>query len=153
MAINLRLIEILQQGRPLNIQTFGNVDMNKLYNHCTPERHWQTVLVNAESVSHLEGQRHFRTPTAKCTTIQLLREVLPATSRREGKEIDGALCIIDLQGFGYGAVLTFPKSSLIIQLFRLGKFWQMKSLIRNSFQVSQDYYPESYVLLSHIYAL
>jgi len=93
-----------KQGRPLNIQTFGNVDLNKLYNHCTPERHWQTVIVNAES---------------------LLREVLPAACRKEGKEVEGALFIIDLQGFG------------------LGKFWHMKSLIRNSFQISQDYYPES----------
>ena len=47
-----------------------------------------------------QGQKPFK-PTAKCTTIQLLREVLPAACRKEDKEIEGALCIIDLQGFGY----------------------------------------------------
>jgi len=27
------------------------MDLNKLYKSCTAEKHWQTVLVNAESVS------------------------------------------------------------------------------------------------------
>jgi hypothetical protein len=45
-----------QQGRPLDIQTFANVDLIKLYNHCTPERHWQTILVNAELVSYFKGK-------------------------------------------------------------------------------------------------
>jgi len=92
-----------KQGRPLNIQIFGNVDLNKLYNHCTPQQHWQTLIVNAESLS---------------------REILPAAGRKAGKEVEGALFILDLQDFG------------------LSKFWQMKSLIRDSFQISQDYYPE-----------
>jgi hypothetical protein len=92
-----------KQGRPLNIQIFGNVDLSKLYTRCTPERHWQTLLVNAESLS---------------------REVLPAARRKAGKEVGGAMFILDLQGFG------------------LSKFWEMKSLIRDSFQISQDYFPE-----------
>ena len=41
-----------QKGRPLNIHFFGGMDLPKLYTVCTPEKHWQTVLVNAESVSH-----------------------------------------------------------------------------------------------------
>jgi hypothetical protein len=41
----------MQNGRPLNIHFFGGMDLPKLYTVCTPEKHWQTVLVNAESVS------------------------------------------------------------------------------------------------------
>ncbi|KAF8158167.1 CRAL-TRIO domain-containing protein [Crassisporium funariophilum] len=93
-----------KQGRPLNIHFFGGMDLNKLYKSCTPEKHWQTVIVNAES---------------------LAREVLPAAARKAGKPIGTCLVIVDLQGFGLGA------------------FWQMKSLARSSFQISQDYYPET----------
>lgn len=53
--------------------------MPELYKHISPERHWQTVVVNAES---------------------LTREVLPAASRLAGKPIDGTLVIVDLKGFG-----------------------------------------------------
>jgi len=80
------------------------MDLTKLYKVCSPERHWETVLVNAES---------------------LTREVLPASARAAGKPVGNTLVIVDLKGFGLGA------------------FWQMKSLVRSSFQISQDYYPES----------
>ncbi|KAF8967167.1 CRAL-TRIO domain-containing protein [Flammula alnicola] len=93
-----------KKGRPLNIQLFGGMNLGKLYKVCTPERHWQTFLVNAE-----------------CLT----REVLPAAARAAGEPIGTAFVIVDLEGFGLGA------------------FWEMKSLVRNSFQVSQDYYPET----------
>ncbi|KAF8195579.1 CRAL-TRIO domain-containing protein [Pholiota molesta] len=93
-----------KKGRPLNIEFFGGMNLNKLYEVCTPERHWQTFLVNAE-----------------CLT----RECLPAASRAAGKSIGTAFVIVDLKGFGLGA------------------FWYMKSLVRNAFQVSQDYYPET----------
>ncbi|TFK40778.1 CRAL-TRIO domain-containing protein [Crucibulum laeve] len=93
-----------KKGRPLNIHFFGGMDLPKLYQTCTPEKHWQTVLVNAES---------------------LAREVLPAAARAAGKEIGTTLVIVDLQGFG------------------IRQFWQMKSLARSSFQISQDYYPET----------
>lgn len=39
-----------QQGRPVNIQAFGGMDLNKLYKSCTPERHWESIIVNAECV-------------------------------------------------------------------------------------------------------
>lgn len=52
--------------------------MPELYKHISPERHWQTVVVNAES---------------------LTREVLPATSRALGKPVDGTFVIVDLKGF------------------------------------------------------
>ncbi|KAJ7134607.1 CRAL-TRIO domain-containing protein [Mycena epipterygia] len=93
-----------KKGRPVNIHTFAGVDFPKLYQVCTPERHWHSVVVNAE-----------------CLT----REVLPASSRLAGKPIGTALVIVDLKGFS------------------LGKFWQMKTLARQSFQISQDYFPET----------
>lgn len=52
--------------------------MPELYKHISPERHWQTVVVNAES---------------------LTREVLPATSRALDKPVDGTFVIVDLKGF------------------------------------------------------
>ncbi|KAJ6584960.1 CRAL-TRIO domain-containing protein [Mycena capillaripes] len=91
-------------GRPLNIHTFSGVDFPKLYKSCTPERHWQSVIVNAEC---------------------LAREVLPACSRLAGRPIGTCLVVVDLKGFG------------------LSKFWQMKNLARASFQISQDYFPET----------
>lgn len=54
--------------------------MPELHKHISPERHWQTIVVNAES---------------------LTREVLPAASRVAGKPIDGTFVIVDLKGFGY----------------------------------------------------
>ena len=44
----------------------------------TPERHWETLLANAES---------------------LTREVNPACSIAAGKSVDDVLCIIDMKGF------------------------------------------------------
>ena len=73
--------------------------------------------MNAESVSRLKRHSSYIKPTAECTTIKLLREVLPAACRKEGKEIEGALFIIDLQDFGYvtaSAVLIFSAAHLII---------------------------------------
>ncbi|KAF8727618.1 hypothetical protein AX14_007202 [Amanita brunnescens Koide BX004] len=93
-----------KKGRPLNVHYFGNMNLPKLYEVCTPEKHWQSVLVNAES---------------------LTREVLPAASRAAGGHIGTVFVIVDLQGFG------------------IQQFWQMKSLARRSFQISQDYYPET----------
>ncbi|KAJ7109714.1 CRAL-TRIO domain-containing protein [Mycena crocata] len=93
-----------KKGRPLNVHTFGGVDFPKLYKTCTPERHWQSVIVNAEC---------------------LPREVLPASSRQAGRPIGTVFVIVDLKGFS------------------LSKFWQMKTLARSSFQISQDYFPET----------
>jgi len=93
-----------KKGRPLNVHFFGGMDMPELYKHISPARHWQTVLVNCES---------------------LTREILPASSRAAGRTIDQAFVIVDLKGFS------------------LQQFWQVKTLARNSFQISQDYYPET----------
>jgi hypothetical protein len=70
----------IQRGRALNVHVFGGMDLPKLYKLCTPEKHWQTVLVNAES---------------------LPREILPATSRKAGRPIGTVFVIVDLKGFGY----------------------------------------------------
>ncbi|KAF8895522.1 CRAL-TRIO domain-containing protein [Infundibulicybe gibba] len=93
-----------KRGRPINVHFFGGFDLAKLHAECTPERHWQSVIVNAES---------------------LTREVLPGASRQAGHPIGNTLVIVDLKGFG------------------LSKFWQVKSLARSSFQISQDYFPET----------
>jgi hypothetical protein len=93
-----------KKGRPLNVHFFGGMDMPELYKHISPERHWQTVLVNCES---------------------LTREILPASSKAAGHTIDQAFVIVDLKGFS------------------LQQFWQVKTLARYSFQISQDYYPET----------
>ncbi|KAK7056797.1 hypothetical protein VNI00_002514 [Paramarasmius palmivorus] len=93
-----------KRGRPLNVHFLGGMNLHKLYKECTPERHWQTVLVNAES---------------------LTREVLPAASRAHKKDVEAVFVIVDLKGFG------------------LNQFWQMKNLAQRSFQMSQDYYPET----------
>ncbi|KAK2465338.1 hypothetical protein APHAL10511_002692 [Amanita phalloides] len=93
-----------KKGRPLNIQSFGNLDLQRLYKVCTPEQHWKSVLVNCES---------------------LTREILPAASRAAGRHIGTVFVIVDLKGFG------------------LQQFWQMKTLARKAFQISQDYYPET----------
>jgi len=102
-----------KKGRPLNVHFFGGINMPNLYKHISPERHWQTVLVNCES---------------------LTREVLPATSQALDKPVEGTFVIVDLKGFG------------------LSQFWQMKNLARQSFQVSQDYFPETMAQLAIVNA-
>ncbi|KIJ64446.1 hypothetical protein HYDPIDRAFT_28391 [Hydnomerulius pinastri MD-312] len=93
-----------KKGRPLNIQFFGGLNLPELYKHITPEKHWEAIVVNADS---------------------LTREVLPAASRAAGHQVEHAFVIVDLKGFG------------------LSQFWQVKSLAQASFQISQDYFPET----------
>ncbi|KAH9936279.1 CRAL-TRIO domain-containing protein [Fomitopsis serialis] len=59
---------------------------------------------------------------------------LPASARAAGHQIDGTFVIVDLKGFG------------------LSQFWQMKNLARDSFQISQDYFPETMAQLAIINA-
>ncbi|KAF8510072.1 CRAL-TRIO domain-containing protein [Hysterangium stoloniferum] len=59
------------------------------------------------------------------TAESVVRELMPACAKVTGKSVDGMCIVIDLNGFG------------------LRQFWQMKDLIRESFQFSQDYYPET----------
>ncbi|KAF9220955.1 CRAL/TRIO domain-containing protein [Gyrodon lividus] len=93
-----------KKGRPLNIQFFGGLNLPELYKHITPEKHWEAIVVNADS---------------------LPREILPAASRAVGHRVEHAFVIVDLNGFG------------------LSQFWQVKSLAQASFQISQDYFPET----------
>ncbi|KAK1229865.1 hypothetical protein PQX77_007037 [Marasmius sp. AFHP31] len=93
-----------KRGRPLNVHFLGGMNLKKLYSTCTPERHWQTVLVNGES---------------------LTREVLPAARRANGNSVSSVLVVVDLEGFS------------------ISQFWQMKGLVQRSFQMSQDYFPET----------
>ncbi|GAA96240.1 uncharacterized protein L969DRAFT_42362 [Mixia osmundae IAM 14324] len=71
-----------REGRPLNIQAFGNFDVAKLQAVETPEYHWKSVCLNAES---------------------LTREVLPASVKAAGgRDLDGNVSIVDLKGFTLG---------------------------------------------------
>ncbi|THH03123.1 hypothetical protein EW146_g10503 [Bondarzewia mesenterica] len=75
-----RRIDPFDLGRPLNVHFIGGINLPELYKDVTPERHWQTIIVNAES---------------------LVREVLPACSAEAGRHINQALVIADLSGFRY----------------------------------------------------
>ncbi|KAF9077661.1 CRAL-TRIO domain-containing protein [Rhodocollybia butyracea] len=67
-------------GRPLNFQSLGGLDLERLGREgVTPERHWETVLVNAE-----------------CLT----REIIPAAIKKHGRDADSVFVIVDLKGFG-----------------------------------------------------
>ncbi|KAF9267442.1 CRAL/TRIO domain-containing protein [Marasmius fiardii PR-910] len=68
-----------KKGRPLNVHRLGGMNLKKLYSTCTPERHWQTVLANAES---------------------LTREVIPSAARAHGKPDSAVFVVVDLEGFG-----------------------------------------------------
>jgi len=68
------------------------------------------------------------------TTEAAMREILPGCSYAAGKTVDDILCIVDLKGFS------------------LPKFWQMKNLVRDTFQVTQDYLPETLGTLAVINA-
>ena len=70
---------IKQKGRPVNIQFFGGLNLPELYNHVTPEKLVESIIVNADA---------------------LTREVLPAASREAGRPIDQSLVIVDLKSFG-----------------------------------------------------
>jgi hypothetical protein len=64
----------------VNIQFFGGLNLPELYKHVTPEKHWEAIVVNADS---------------------LTREVLPAASRAAGERIHQSIVIVDLKGFGF----------------------------------------------------
>ena len=53
-----------QKGRPLNVHYFGNLDLPKLYEVCTPEKHWKSVTVNAESVRFITYERNVGSHTS-----------------------------------------------------------------------------------------
>ncbi|EIN12631.1 CRAL/TRIO domain-containing protein, partial [Punctularia strigosozonata HHB-11173 SS5] len=55
----------------------------------------------------------------------LTREILPACSNLAQRQIGTVLVIVDLKGFS------------------IGQFWQIRDLAQKSFQISQDYYPET----------
>ena len=78
-----------------------------------------------ELYKHISPAGHWRTVLVNCEA--LTREILPAASRAAGRAVGQTFVIVDLKGFS------------------LSQFWQVKALARSSFQVSQDYYPETCV--------
>lgn len=107
------------------MQTYGNMDIPALLKLVTPERHWETIVVGAEAVT---------------------RECLPACSRAKGETITDSLSIVDLKGFGLVFTLLQEKNcrlSINLLLISLTQFWGMKKHVRDCFQLTQDYYPET----------
>lgn len=68
-------------------------------------------------------ERHLDSLYVNCES--LTREILPACASLAQRPVETVLVIVDLKGFS------------------LSQFWQMKDLARMSFQISQDYYPET----------
>ncbi|KAI0670820.1 CRAL/TRIO domain-containing protein [Trametes maxima] len=77
-------------------------------------------------------ERFWQTVVVNCEA--LTREVLPASAEAAGKPILGTFVVVDLSGFG------------------ISQFWQMKDFARSSFQVSQDYFPETMAQLAIVNA-
>ncbi|TBU47765.1 CRAL/TRIO domain-containing protein [Dichomitus squalens] len=77
-------------------------------------------------------ERFWQTVLVNCEALP--REVLPAATEAAGKPILGTCVVIDLSGFG------------------IGQFWHMKDFARSSFQVSQDYFPETVARLAIVNA-
>ncbi|OJT03883.1 Sec14 cytosolic factor [Trametes pubescens] len=77
-------------------------------------------------------ERFWQTVIVNCEA--LTREVLPASAEAAGKPISGTFVVVDLAGFG------------------ISQFWQMKDFARSSFQVSQDYFPETMAQLAIVNA-
>ncbi|KIJ54820.1 hypothetical protein M422DRAFT_24710 [Sphaerobolus stellatus SS14] len=93
-----------KEGRPINIQLFGQMNATALFKEVPRDRQWKAFCTNCEVMT---------------------REILPACSKARGERVGDAYCIIDLKGFG------------------LSQFWSIKGLVRDSFKISQDYYPET----------
>ncbi|RPD62395.1 CRAL/TRIO domain-containing protein [Lentinus tigrinus ALCF2SS1-7] len=77
-------------------------------------------------------ERFWQTVIVNCEALP--REVLPAASEAAGKRIMGTFVVVDLSGFG------------------ISQFWQVKDFSRSSFQVSQDYFPETVARLAIVNA-
>ncbi|KAI0754940.1 CRAL-TRIO domain-containing protein [Daedaleopsis nitida] len=77
-------------------------------------------------------ERFWQTVVVNCEALP--REVLPAASEAAGKRVLGTFVVADLSGFG------------------ISQFWQMKDFARSSFQVSQDYFPETVARLAIVNA-
>ena len=65
----------------------------------------------------------------------------------EGKGRESQCCILHrrFEGVWVSVFTAIRPIHDLIGSRRLGQFWRMKSLVRDSFQVSQDYYPETFV--------
>ncbi|KAI6014866.1 CRAL-TRIO domain-containing protein [Pisolithus microcarpus] len=85
-----------------------------------------------ELYKHITPDKHWETIVT--TTETLARKIIPTASRAAGHDVGGVFIIVDLKGFG------------------LSQFWQVKSLVQASFQMSQDYYPETMAKLAIVNA-
>ncbi|KAI0822248.1 CRAL/TRIO domain-containing protein [Trametes gibbosa] len=77
-------------------------------------------------------ERFWQTVIVNCEA--LTREVLPAAAEAAGRPISGTFVVVDLSSFG------------------ISQFWQMKDFARSSFQVSQDFFPETMAQLAIVNA-
>lgn len=125
-------------GRPVNIQMFGSLDLNKLYSVIDKETHFRTVVANCEALTREVLPACTYRLRSKSTNP---RSDPPAESNSNSScqanadsKITNAFCILDLKGFS------------------LSQFWQIKSIARVCFAISQDYYPETMGYLAIINA-
>ncbi|KAH9815886.1 CRAL-TRIO domain-containing protein [Melampsora americana] len=128
-------------GRPISIQRFGSLDLNKLYTVVDKETHFRSIIVNCEALT--------REVLPACTYKKFLNQYqasnlnqssssnsieLPKEFPTDFVKVTNAFCIVDLKGF------------------TLSQFWQIKSIARICFGISQDYYPETMGYLAIINA-
>ena len=78
--------------------------------------------------------------------VWLNREALSVASRKAGVEVGEDLLIVNAEGFGYALPYLVTRKLSDCSICKLGKFWQIKSLVQDCFQISQDYCHETYVL-------
>ncbi|KAL5501505.1 hypothetical protein ACEPAH_8765 [Sanghuangporus vaninii] len=132
-------------------RTVQGVGIDELYRKLDPYdyperqevfKHWPIWYhkkgrpINVQSLGAIEVAALYKvmTPDRFWETIVVtaegaMREILAGCSYAAERVVDDILVIVDLKNFG------------------LGKFWQMKDLVRDSFQFSQDYFPETMGLL------
>jgi len=91
--------------------------------------------IHIQSFGAISAKRLYQQITPQehwCTVLvnieALLVEVLPAASAAAGRPIRQTLVIVDLKGFGFS------------------QFWAFKSIARRFFDVSQNYFPETYAV-------
>ncbi|THH03040.1 hypothetical protein EW145_g6578 [Phellinidium pouzarii] len=106
------------------------------YTECTFPIHQLGRPINIQSLGSINTTELYKAITPEkfwevMVTIGdgAMREILAGSSYAAERVVDNIVIIVDLKDFG------------------LGKFWQMKNLVRDSFQMSQDYFPETMGLL------
>ncbi|OAV99296.1 hypothetical protein, variant [Puccinia triticina 1-1 BBBD Race 1] len=132
-------------GRPVNIQMFGSLDLNKLYSVIDKQSHFKVLVANCEALTReILPACSYRNQMIKLKNSSESDHPSQANSNSTSSssshsttsttKITNAFCIVDLKGF------------------TLTQFWQIKNIARICFSISQDYYPETMGYLAIINA-